>query len=41
MGESPCYFEAVVDGPVESISWEQAVDFCNALSLREGKTPPM
>lgn len=44
MGSNPSYYDDVCltctpDHPMESISWLQAVQFCNALSTNEGYTP--
>ena len=38
MGSSPSYFKGD-DLPVESVSWYEAVAYCNALSVKEGLTP--
>jgi serine/threonine protein kinase/formylglycine-generating enzyme required for sulfatase activity len=39
MGPFPCTHGCGPSKPVHGLSWMQAVHFCNALSLREGKTP--
>ncbi len=51
MGNNPSYFSATGGGkaavvsqsagqyPVESVSWQDAIVFCNALSRKEGLTP--
>ncbi|NTV04291.1 formylglycine-generating enzyme family protein, partial [bacterium] len=44
MGNNPSFYDDVCltcpgDYPMESVSWLQAVEFCNALSLAEGYTP--
>lgn len=44
MGNNPSYYDDVClncpgDYPMESVSWLQAVQFCNALSLAEGYAP--
>lgn len=38
MGENPSYFKGG-KLPVESISWLEAVTYCNSLSEQEGRTP--
>ncbi len=39
MGVSPSYFSACDACPVESITWFEALDFCNVLSARVGLDP--
>jgi formylglycine-generating enzyme required for sulfatase activity len=39
MGRDPCYFPDCDDCPVERVSWFDAVNYCNALSAREGLGP--
>jgi formylglycine-generating enzyme required for sulfatase activity len=39
VGENPSAFQASDDLPVESVSWLNAVLFCNKLSEREKRTP--
>ena len=38
MGENPSYFKGE-NLPVESVSWYEAIEYCNRLSEQEGLTP--
>ena len=39
MGANPSHFTASLDHPVESISWSEAIRYCNLRSQQEGMTP--
>ena len=36
MGTNPSYFAGLLNNPVENITWFNAIDYCNALSIKEG-----
>ncbi|MGA2230576.1 MAG: formylglycine-generating enzyme family protein [Tepidisphaeraceae bacterium] len=38
MGKNPSYFRGDDDLPVDSVSWNDAVEFCKKLSAKEGRT---
>ncbi len=39
MGVNPSYFSGVTNGPVEYVSWFDAIEYCNKRSINEGLTP--
>ena len=39
MGTNPSYFAGLLNNPVENITWFNAIDYCNALSIKEGLKP--
>lgn len=39
MGNNPSYFRSVANAPVESVSWFDAIEYCNRRSLFEGYKP--
>lgn len=39
MSSNPSYFRSVANAPVESVSWFDAIEYCNRRSLYEGYTP--
>ena len=38
-GANPSHFKGSANLPVETVSWLDAIDYCNALSRKEGLTP--
>ncbi len=39
MGTNPSYYSSVTNGPVEQVSWFNAIEYCNKRSISEGLTP--
>ncbi|MDP8220117.1 MAG: formylglycine-generating enzyme family protein [Candidatus Stygibacter frigidus] len=39
MGNNPSSFTSVTNGPVEQVSWFNAIEYCNRRSMYEGITP--
>jgi formylglycine-generating enzyme required for sulfatase activity len=39
MGVNPSYFTGVANGPVERVTWFNAIEYCNRRSLQEELTP--
>jgi formylglycine-generating enzyme len=39
MGSNPSNFQGVSNGPVEQVSWFNAIEYCNKRSLNDGLTP--